>query len=141
MAVAMPVRMPKQSARLAATLYSPPETWISTERALRKGITPGSSRWTRAPRERKSRAHESCRMVKEGIRAPGKRFPRRAVRGILAKSEQWLNKLVIALGQGMTYKDSWRLVSESVRVSGRRAVENLDKPGQRTASAPLPPRG
>ena len=38
MAVAMPVRRPKQSARLAATLYSPPETWMSSVRALRKGI-------------------------------------------------------------------------------------------------------
>src|SRR5438105_851942 len=54
MAVAMAVRMPKQSERLAATLYSPPETWISRERALRKGMMPGSRRVTRAPRERKS---------------------------------------------------------------------------------------
>src|SRR5947209_3231697 len=55
MAVATPVFRPKQSARLAATLYSPPETWTSKERALRKGMMPGSRRWTRAPRERKSR--------------------------------------------------------------------------------------
>src|ERR1700731_4066309 len=67
---AMPVRRPKQSDRPAATLYSPPETWISTERALRKGITPGSSRVTSAPRARKSRAHESWRMFKLLIASP-----------------------------------------------------------------------
>src|SRR5262245_17283752 len=61
MAVATPVRSLKQSERLAATLYSPPETWISALRALRKGITPGSSRWTRAPRARKSSSHASRR--------------------------------------------------------------------------------
>src|SRR5262245_42355967 len=64
MAVAMPVLRPKQSERLAATLYSPPETWISNERALRKGTTPGSRRWTRAPRERKSSWQGSWRTVK-----------------------------------------------------------------------------
>src|SRR5579862_9404240 len=56
MAVAMAVRMPKQSARLAATLNSPPLTWIRHSAALRKGIMPGSRRWTRAPSERKSRS-------------------------------------------------------------------------------------
>ena len=40
----MPVLSPKQSDRFAATLYSPPETWMSSVRALRNGITPGSSR-------------------------------------------------------------------------------------------------
>ena len=43
-AVAMPVRRPKQSARLAATLNSPPLTWIVQVSALRNGTTPGSSR-------------------------------------------------------------------------------------------------
>src|SRR5579885_2047262 len=67
MAVAMPVRSRKQSDRAAATLYSPPETWISTERALRKGTTPGSSRWTSAPRARKSRSQGSLRTWKAFI--------------------------------------------------------------------------
>src|SRR5512140_1657404 len=59
MAVAMPVRRRKQSARLAAQLNSPPLTWMRRSAALRKGTTPGSRRWTRAPRERKSRAPEA----------------------------------------------------------------------------------
>src|SRR2546430_136141 len=62
MAVAMPVRSRKQSDSPAATLYSPPETWTSKDRALRKGTTPGSRRWTSAPRARKSRAHGSLRI-------------------------------------------------------------------------------
>ena len=66
---ATPVFRPKQSARLAATLYSPPETWMSSERALRNGITPGSRRWTRAPRERKSNAQASVR-IGRGMVAP-----------------------------------------------------------------------
>src|ERR1700722_11032004 len=70
MAVAMAVFRLKQSARLAATLYSPPETWTSKERALRNGMTPGSSRCTRAPRERKSSSHESWRIVKPLMNAP-----------------------------------------------------------------------
>src|SRR5579864_8751379 len=64
MAVAIPVLSSKQSERFAATLYSPPETWISTERAFRNGITPGSSRWTSAPNERKSSSQESLRTFK-----------------------------------------------------------------------------
>src|ERR1700687_2493185 len=60
----MPVRRPKQSDRFAATLYSPPETWISTERACGNGITPGSSRCTSAPSARKSRAHASLRILR-----------------------------------------------------------------------------
>src|SRR5436309_10408960 len=56
MALAMPVWRRKQSARLAAVLNSPPLTWIAHSVALRKGITPGSRRWTSAPRDRKSRA-------------------------------------------------------------------------------------
>src|SRR5437868_15167568 len=75
MAVAMPVRRRKQSDRLAATLYSPPETWISTDRALRKGITPGSSRWTTAPRARKSSVHGSVRIFR-----PVMDFPQIATR-------------------------------------------------------------
>src|SRR5437588_11753786 len=70
MAVAIPVRRPKQSDRLAATLYSPPETWTSNERAFRKGITPGSSRWTSAPRERKSSSHASLRTFKPLMDVP-----------------------------------------------------------------------
>src|SRR6266702_1989258 len=56
MALAMAVLMPKQSARLAATLNSPPLTWILQSVALRKGMMPGSRRWTSAPSERKSRS-------------------------------------------------------------------------------------
>src|SRR5688572_24079745 len=67
MAEAMPVRSPKQSARAAATLYSPPETCTSNVRALRKGATPGSKRCTRAPRARKSRAQASVRIGKSFI--------------------------------------------------------------------------
>src|SRR5207247_2110593 len=52
----MPVRIRKQSDRLAATLNSPPLTWIWHSAALRKGMMPGSSRWTRAPRESRSRS-------------------------------------------------------------------------------------
>src|SRR5579871_1463060 len=74
MAVAMPVRNPKQSASPAATLYSPPETWTSNLRALRKGTRPGSRRWTSAPRERKSNAHGSCRIGKPLMTAPHKTF-------------------------------------------------------------------
>src|SRR3954454_6166145 len=70
MAVAMPVFSPKQSARLAATLYSPPETWISTERAFRNGSTPGSSRVTTAPSESRSSSHGSVRTFKLLISAP-----------------------------------------------------------------------
>src|SRR5207244_7377170 len=74
MAVAMPVRNPKQSASPAATLYSPPETWTSNPRALRKGTRPGSRRWTSAPRERKSNAHWSCRIGKPLMTAPHNTF-------------------------------------------------------------------
>src|SRR6266496_3754494 len=63
MALAMPVWRRKQSARLAAVLNSPPLTWIAHSVALRKGMTPGSRRWTRAPRDRKSRA-PSGRMLR-----------------------------------------------------------------------------
>src|SRR5579864_805071 len=52
----MAVRIPKQSARLAATLNSPPLTWIWHSVALRKGMTPGSRRWTNAPSETRSNA-------------------------------------------------------------------------------------
>src|SRR5262245_57182274 len=48
--------MPKQSARLAATLNSPPLTWIWHSIALRKGMIPGSSRWTSAPSDTRSSA-------------------------------------------------------------------------------------
>ena len=41
---------------LAATLNSPPLTWILHTQALRNGIMPGSSRWTSAPRETTSKA-------------------------------------------------------------------------------------
>ena len=44
MAVATPVFMPKQSDRFAATLNSPPLTWIWHSVALRKGMMPGSRR-------------------------------------------------------------------------------------------------
>src|SRR3954470_1159852 len=67
----MPVRSRKQSDSPAATLYSPPETWTSNDRALRNGTTPGSRRWTRAPRERKSRAQGSWRTVRRVMRVPG----------------------------------------------------------------------
>src|SRR5438876_4727736 len=60
----MPLRIWKQSERLAATLYSPPETWISNDRALRNGTTPGSSRCTSAPSARKSSSHGSLRTWK-----------------------------------------------------------------------------
>src|SRR2546423_339378 len=56
MAEAIPVLSWKQSDKLAATLNSPPLTWIWHSVALRKGTTPGSSRWMSAPRERKSSA-------------------------------------------------------------------------------------
>src|SRR5437870_5377941 len=56
MAEAIPVLSWKQSERLAAALNSPPLTWIWHSVALRKGMTPGSSRWMSAPRERKSSA-------------------------------------------------------------------------------------
>src|SRR3954463_6006973 len=56
MAEATPVFSRKQSARFAATLNSPPLTWILHSVALRKGMMPGSRRWIRAPRDRKSRA-------------------------------------------------------------------------------------
>src|SRR6266571_1916702 len=71
MALAMPVWRAKQSARLAAVLNSPPLTWIAHSVALRKGMTPGSRRWTRAPRDRKSRA-PSGRMFRPELmgRAP-----------------------------------------------------------------------
>src|SRR5512143_1685031 len=59
MADATPVLRPKQSARLAAQLYSPPLTWIWHSVALRNGTTPGSSRWMSAPSERKSRVPRS----------------------------------------------------------------------------------
>src|SRR6266508_2894141 len=52
----MPVRSRKQSARLAATLNSPPLTWIWHSVALRNGTRPGSRRCTRAPSDRKSSA-------------------------------------------------------------------------------------
>src|SRR5512134_858520 len=50
----MPVLSPKQSARLAAQLNSPPLTWILHSVALRKGIIPGSRRCTKAPSDTKS---------------------------------------------------------------------------------------
>src|SRR5580692_9797197 len=56
MALAMAVFMPKQSDRLAATLNSPPLTWMWHCDALRNGTMPGSSRCTSAPSERKSRS-------------------------------------------------------------------------------------
>src|ERR1051325_8039535 len=55
MALVMPVLRPKQSERVAATLNSPPLTWMSHWVALRNGMMPGSRRCTRAPRDRKSR--------------------------------------------------------------------------------------
>src|SRR5581483_72052 len=64
-----------------ATLNSPPLTWMAHSCALRKGMTPGSRRWTRAPRERKSSA-PSGRMSRagfidsvSGIRIGGQRRP------------------------------------------------------------------
>src|SRR5579864_3422596 len=56
MAVAIPVFILKQSDRFAAQLNSPPLTWISQCVALRKGMMPGSRRWTSAPSETKSNA-------------------------------------------------------------------------------------
>src|ERR1022692_1134158 len=56
MALAMPVVMPKQSARFAAQLNSPPLTWIWHSVALRNGMIPGSKRWIKAPSESKSSA-------------------------------------------------------------------------------------
>src|ERR1017187_24514 len=56
MALATPVFRPKQSARLAAQLNSPPLTWILHSVALRNGIIPGSRRCTSAPSDRKSSA-------------------------------------------------------------------------------------
>src|SRR6185369_17652761 len=56
MAVATPVFRPKQSARFAAQLNSPPLTWILQSVALRKGMIPGSRRCISAPSERKSSA-------------------------------------------------------------------------------------
>jgi len=55
-AVATPVFRRKQSDRLAAQLNSPPLTWMLQWVALRNGMTPGSRRWTSAPRDRKSSA-------------------------------------------------------------------------------------
>src|SRR5688572_6198009 len=75
MALAMPVRMPKQSARLAAQLNSPPLTWIAQSVALRKGTTPGSRRWINAPRDRKSSAPWG------GMRRAVSMFPPVAVSG------------------------------------------------------------
>lgn len=56
MAAAMPVGMPKQSERFAATLNSPPLTWILHSVALRNGTTPGSKRYTSAPSDSKPSA-------------------------------------------------------------------------------------
>src|SRR6266536_454382 len=56
MALTIAVFSRKQSARLAATLNSAPVTWIVHSRALRKGTTPGSSRWLSAPSATKSSA-------------------------------------------------------------------------------------
>src|SRR5664279_2885431 len=56
MALQIPVFIPKASERLAATLNSPPLTWIEHSCALRKGTMPGSRRWTSAPSDRKSSA-------------------------------------------------------------------------------------
>src|SRR6516162_4175353 len=52
----MPVFRPKQSARFAAQLNSPPLTWMWHSVALRNGMIPGSRRCIRAPRDRKSSA-------------------------------------------------------------------------------------
>src|SRR4030042_1490958 len=51
----MPVFSPKESARLAAQLTSPPLTWMRHSFALRNGSIPGSNRCTNAPSDRKSR--------------------------------------------------------------------------------------
>src|SRR5689334_22436711 len=56
MALAMPVLRPKQLARFAATLNSPPLTWMRHSLALRNGTTPGSNRCTSAPSETRSKA-------------------------------------------------------------------------------------
>src|SRR5579859_4540367 len=64
-AVAIPVRMRKQSARFAAQLNSPPLTWTEHDEAFRNGTTPGSRRWTSAPSARKSSA-ASFRMFNAG---------------------------------------------------------------------------
>src|SRR5450759_4268873 len=56
MALATPVFRPKQSARFAAQLNSPPLTWILHSVALRNGMIPGSRRCTSAPSDRKSSA-------------------------------------------------------------------------------------
>src|ERR1035441_4848834 len=56
MALAIPVFRPKQSARFAAQLNSPPLTWILHSVALRNGMIPGSRRCTSAPSDRKSSA-------------------------------------------------------------------------------------
>src|SRR5579863_5963137 len=66
MAVAIAVRMPKQSERFAATLNSPPLTWMAHWVALRKGIVPGSRRCTMAPSERRSNS-ASLRIVSSGL--------------------------------------------------------------------------
>src|ERR1035438_5063235 len=55
-ALAIPVFSPKQSARFAAQLNSPPLTWILHSVALRNGMIPGSRRWISAPSDRKSSA-------------------------------------------------------------------------------------
>src|SRR6188768_1950880 len=52
----MPVFNPKQSARFAAQLNSPPLTCTEQFEAFRNGTIPGSSRWINAPIERKSRS-------------------------------------------------------------------------------------
>src|SRR5512138_1218072 len=90
MAVTMPVFRPKQSARLAAQLNSPPLTWIAHWLALRKGMMPGSRRWTSAPIETKSsaaslRTSRPYFMVdapRGRLRASGGSLPR-SVRGAL----------------------------------------------------------
>src|SRR5258708_35237563 len=93
MAEATPVLRPKQSERLAATLNSPPLTWIWHSVALRKGMIPGSSRCTTAPRARKSSAPSGrmfklpdmrvslLRLVNQSDRFEGKGAPRRSRRG------------------------------------------------------------
>src|SRR5437764_51536 len=94
MAVATAVLRPKQSERLAATLYSPPETWTSKVRALRNGMTPGSSRWTRAPSESRSSRQPTV---------PG------GTRAVLTVS---LGERTWVLEQDARYPSRWRLHSD-----------------------------
>jgi hypothetical protein len=63
--------MPKQVDKFVATLYSPPDTWRRYSFASAKGIIPGSSRVTRAPKASKSWVVPSAAgIVKDAIIPP-----------------------------------------------------------------------